>query len=318
MISVVVPMYNVEVYIPEFIDCIKCQTFKEIYWIFVDDGSTDNTYNILLNKLDVSDFDFEYKVLKKLNGGLSDARNFGLKYVETELVAFLDPDDFISYNYFEKLISIINDGCDIAFSPIIEWWEDSGETKQQVFTDTKMVGSYYLNYSSTPSWSACNKLFKTSLFNDFKFDNGIFFEDLALIPALILRANLIGFSSEVSYTYRRRRDSILTTKNISRELDIFNALNLLDEKFGENSQLSNFFRIRVLVFTTIPCLIKKYGYKDTLDIRIRIRNEMRKIKFSEIINLKQFSLIMKIYAFFYKVIPPFVELFAPYLHSIRR
>jgi glycosyltransferase involved in cell wall biosynthesis len=113
LISVIIPVYNVEKYLRECVDSVLSQTYKSYEIILVDDGSTDGSGEICDEYIDGHS---QVKVIHKANGGLSDARNTGLKNAKGEYVYFLDSDDYIVPDAFQKLINIsIKEQSDFVF-----------------------------------------------------------------------------------------------------------------------------------------------------------------------------------------------------------
>ena len=111
-VSIIIPVYAVENFIEKCLLSILKQTYKNFQCIVVDDGSPDNS--ITIGKKVVSD-DERFEFLSKNNGGLSDARNFGLKYVKGDYICFLDSDDYYSEYFIEEMLSsILSNGSDIS------------------------------------------------------------------------------------------------------------------------------------------------------------------------------------------------------------
>ena len=224
MLSVIVPIYNVSAFIYKCVESLENQTFKDMEVIFVDDGSTDNSKEQLLKCLD--SVNFKYSVHSKKNGGLSDARNFGLQFAKKTYVTFLDPDDWLSNNYYEDLVSgMLASGSEIGCSSHNEIFKSKvvptryKEQTIQIKQNLSCIWAY--------KWSACTKVFKRDLFDLDVFDVGVLYEDLALVPFLTTKCNKMYVSSNAIYNYLRHDNSILGRTDIKKEYDIFKALNLL-------------------------------------------------------------------------------------------
>ena len=218
-ISVIVPVYNVAEYLPKCLDSLLGQTLKEIEIIVVNDGSPDNSEEI------VKDYQKRYMNIKyyyKENGGLSDARNFGLKYATADYVTFVDSDDFISFDMMEKMYNeIVVSKSDIV---VCEF--------NYVYGD-KLVRSYSnLNYTDVPDKKylltppmAWLRLYKRELFDNIQFKKGIYYEDLELTPKLVKYTKKISFVNEGLYFYVIRSGSIMRQKEFNEKLyDIFTVL----------------------------------------------------------------------------------------------
>lgn len=116
LVSIIVPIYNVERYLRKCLESIKAQTYMNIEVIMVNDGSTDNSP--LIAK-EYEDKDGRFRLVHKKNGGLSSARNFGLEYVTGEFVAFVDSDDFLADAYVEKLLNAFDDNTDVVIGDYV-------------------------------------------------------------------------------------------------------------------------------------------------------------------------------------------------------
>jgi len=182
LISIIIPVYNVEKYLERCVKSVINQTYKNLEIILVDDGAKDNSGKMCD---ELSKLDSRIKVIHKENGGLSDARNFGLKIATGDYIGFVDSDDYIADDMYETLYHTIkNNNADISIVSFYEMYKekvigvrDSGnleilskqEAMKELLIDTK-IQSY-----------AWNKLFKKELFNDLKFPTGKNFEDIELL-----------------------------------------------------------------------------------------------------------------------------------------
>lgn len=220
-LSIVVPVFNVEKWIDRCLRSILVQSFSNYELIIVNDGSTDSSLKICEN---YSKNDSRIVLLSKKNGGLSDARNYGLRYAKGDYVVFIDSDDFIEKNYLEKLLTTIkSDNSDIAIcgfyltdsmgNKLSEW----SASKQLNFSvDKKIIKGrdllYYLYQESgwvnVPAW---NKIYKRTLLGNTPFKKGIFFEDSALIHHLVWNRDRISVIHQPLYNYVQRDNSILNS-----------------------------------------------------------------------------------------------------------
>ncbi|GAB5053870.1 hypothetical protein PESHB5_03690 [Pediococcus parvulus] len=209
-LSVIVPCYKVEEYIEECLDSLVGQTFKNIEVIMVDDGSPDNTGKILdeyANKY--SNF---YAVHTK-NGGLSAARNAGLEYVTGEYLAFVDSDDYVAPDAYEKLVgSLMQTGSDMASGYVRRF--DS--TKQyssslheraipKTIYKTNIRESTFLVYDTT----AWNKVYRSKVFleNNLKYPVNLTYEDIPVSMRFHLLAKTVDIISDPIYYWRVRESS---------------------------------------------------------------------------------------------------------------
>lgn len=223
LISVVVPVYNVEQYLRRCVDSILSQTYKNIEVILVDDGSTDNSGKICDK---YAKNDKRIKVQHKDNGGLSSARNAGIKTMNGEYVSFVDSDDWIEPNYLEVLHeNLKKNHCDISMvKHFIDYPMKSinASSGRRVKLDPHNCLNMML-YSEDVDVSAWAKLYPTNIFNKIRFPEGRLFEDSATTYKLIDCVRNIFLDSTPLYHYTIRDDSI-TNKNFSmKDLDIIKS-----------------------------------------------------------------------------------------------
>lgn len=211
-ISVIVPVYNVEKYIDKCLKSLVNQTLKDIEIIVVNDGSPDNSQKI------IDTYTKKYKNVKsyiKKNGGISDARNYGLKYAKGEYISFVDSDDYIDLTMMEKLYNKAIEGSYDIVECNLHIVDDSGKlTKdvchtlaEDVYTDDQLK-KYMINMYT----SVWNKIYKKTLFdNEIRFKKGVWFEDVEFLYKLIPYVKTIGFVNEKLYYYVQREGSITKT-----------------------------------------------------------------------------------------------------------
>lgn len=186
-LSLIIPVYNTEKYLKRCIDSVINQTcFEQIEVIIVNDGSTDNSQCI------IDEFVGRFENIKsfaKVNGGLSDARNFGLQHITGEYVAFLDSDDWVDARLYMNCINYLDTDFDIEFVSF-NYLEEWG-TFQKIVDCLARIGrsKYFMGTI------ACNKVYRTNFWQYYKFEftHGIKHEDTELIPKIIYYAKNYGF-----------------------------------------------------------------------------------------------------------------------------
>ena len=188
LISVIVPIYNVEDYLDRCVESIVKQTYKHLEIILVDDGSPDNCPQICDGW---AEKDSRIKVIHKENGGLSDARNAGLKITTGEIVSFIDSDDWIEMD---------NDGVLDTQSAMKELLND-GKLKQHVW----------------------NKIYKFDLIQDVPFEKGKYHEDVFWSYLIVGRAKRISVITDSFYNYVQRSNSIMGEGFSAKRLDALDA-----------------------------------------------------------------------------------------------
>lgn len=210
LITIIVPIYNVAVYIDRCVDSLLHQDYRNLEIILVDDGSTDGG-SLVCDKWGKRDP--RVKVIHQANGGLSAARNAALDIMTGDYVTMLDGDDFVSTAFVSTLLNIINTtGASIAaaqwtlFTDGTEPHIDTTPGKLTTFTSVQAINDVF--YQHTLTNSACCKLFKSSLFHDVRFPVGMLYEDLAVIYDLLRQAPAVVHTSQSLYYYRQRNFSI--------------------------------------------------------------------------------------------------------------
>ena len=225
LISIIVPVYNIEKYLQKCIKSIINQTYKNIEIILVDDGSKDNSGKICD---EFKQIDNRIKVIHKENGGLSDARNAGLKIAKGEYIGFVDSDDYIAQDMFETLYKLAKENnADISIVSFYEIYNgkvigvrdfksleemDKIEAMKELLIDTK-IQSY-----------AWNKLFKKELFENIEFPTNKNFEDIATTLLLFEKANKVMLLEDPKYYYVRRDNSIIGTRNYKTYKDYLDVI----------------------------------------------------------------------------------------------
>lgn len=231
MISIIVPVYNVEKYLKKCVNSIINQTYTDFELILVDDGSTDNSREICDEYLLI---DRRIKVFHKENGGLSSARNMGLKKAKGEFLTFIDSDDIINKKYLEIMMKTINDNqsdviiCNYErFSNEDEISDTSSKEKLNIinYTGTAIMYCYFDNNIDKARYvSSCWKLYKSSLFHNIEFPIGRLFEDEFTIYKILLRANKITEIDTKLYYYRINYNGITQNLNYKKRIDHYDAL----------------------------------------------------------------------------------------------
>lgn len=221
LISIIVPVYKVEKYLDNCIESIVNQTYKNLEIILVDDGSPDSCPKMCD---DWAKNDDRIRVIHKENGGLSDARNAGLKIATGEYIGFVDSDDCIAEEMYEKLLNaIIEDESDIAACDIEMIFDD--RSKNVVMTPKIRL---VLNGSEAeeaiitekilkqPVWY---KLYKKSVINNIMFEFGKLHEDVFWSYQVIGNANKVSIIDYVGYFYYQRLNSIMGENYSLKRLD---------------------------------------------------------------------------------------------------
>lgn len=226
--SIIIPMYQVEDYISECLDSIVNQSYNNFEAIVVDDGSRDNSITI------AREYEAQYpnliRIISKVNGGLSDARNFGLKYAIGEYIIFLDSDDYLDKNTCMKLDEALrNYDTDIVIYNYVQFRSAEEEQKRVVKGDTRIItGKEYLMSPAT-AWNKCIRK-ELLIENEFQFPVGLWYEDRATAAKFLKYTDKIVYLNEILYHYRLRENSIMKQKTYNDKMkDIITALMMAKE-----------------------------------------------------------------------------------------
>lgn len=232
LISIIVPVYNVEQYLDECIESILRQTYHNIEVIIVDDGAKDNSPQIC-DKW--SNIDARIRVLHKKNGGLSSARNSGLEIARGEYIGFVDSDDFIDPQMYEVLLAPFLKYQEIGVTSIMVVRDENGirkpfSKKCEISSDRIIYGADFtmMMILQNACWTAWNKLYRADLIKNLRFKEGRNNEDTLFMFELgkIMNSNKLQLFEVAypAYIYRVRVDSICTNKEKPLFLDIIKNL----------------------------------------------------------------------------------------------
>lgn len=327
MISIIVPVYNVEKYLKKCVGSLINQTYKDIEIILVDDGSTDNSGTICD---EISTTDTRIKVIHKMNGGLSSARNAGIDMAKGDYLAFVDSDDFVELDMYETLLDgIEKNGKDISCCGRIVDIFGQYSNKEFVMDSPKMFTKEEtireILYLENVDVSACDKLYDKNLFSDIRYPEGKISEDAAVIFEIIERSNGIYHVGVPFYHYVFRNNSITKSKYSAKRHDVINNLNNT-EIFLEKNHPDLLEDYKVYCAVSVGALIldmendpesmKQYPehyseyrniFADTVNQALKSRKVNKKMK-TRLFALKThttkiFMAIKKIYAFIRKTNP---------------
>ena len=217
LVSVIVPVYKVEEYLRQCLDSIINQTYKNLEIILVDDGSPDKCGEICE---EYAKNDSRITVYHKENGGLSDARNYGMQRSHGEYITFVDSDDVIKTNLAEALMAVTEKyDSDMAVCPPHESAYDSSlhdfSSGEKIYTgciDTEDALRKLLYQEEIFNTSAWGKIYRRGVIEGIEYPKGIFVEDLATTYRIMLNCRTVSFTSEKLYGYRLRHDSQLHMK----------------------------------------------------------------------------------------------------------
>lgn len=216
LVSVILPIYNVELYLKECIESVIDQSYKNLEIILVDDGSTDQSPYICDEYVKI---DSRIKVIHKENGGLSDARNVGIQASSGSYIALVDSDDLIAQSFIEELYRCCrNSNAMIAacayckFSSKDEISASNAQAITQVVSGRELIKQIYLGQAGKFGFVAWNKLYSRKLFDNVQYPFGRIYEDTFTTYKLFLYSNQIALLNKPLYFYRIRPESIMSAR----------------------------------------------------------------------------------------------------------
>ncbi|AJI57894.1 glycosyltransferase like 2 family protein [Francisella philomiragia] len=258
LISIIIPVYNVQDYLARCLDSVVNQTYKNFEIILVNDGSSDNSLEICQQYVNK---DNRIILIDKEKGGLSSARNAGLDIHKGEYVTFIDSDDWVDLDYVATLHQdIVDNNADISMAGFINVYSSTLEDLPNIneiktFSREESINKLILNKLET---SACSKLFKSFLFERLRFREGIIFEDLDIMYKLFLLSTKVVRNSSVRYFYFQRKSSIMgESKNRDNLIETSNTY--IDIFVSQNRILKEEgFNLSDIVYTYQVSILYKY------------------------------------------------------------
>lgn len=296
-VSVIVPVYNVENYLRKCLDSLVNQTLKNLEIIVVNDGSKDNSQQI------INEFQAKYplriKSFIKENGGLSDARNFGLKHVTGDFIGFVDSDDYVTPEMFEEMLGLAQKHNAEMVICNLQKVDENGNVTQEIpqipNLPEKIFLKEHLSVFSDMGCFACNKLFKKELFTEKRFKKGVHYEDIQLIPQLLLETKVLAQTQSYHYQYFERSNSISKTHNL-RGLDMLKAVEDVEVAYSksifknEKKALKDFQILQgVYSFLAYWAYVKNGGDYDAMEKKLTQFIKERSISLREILLYRRFG-----------------------------
>lgn len=291
LVSVIVPVYNVREYLNECIDSIISQTYTQTEIILIDDGSTDDSGKICD---DYADKDSRIKVIHKENGGLSEARNTGIKNATGKYIYFIDSDDYILPDTLKELTDIAEaEDADIVFFDAKSFEE--GEKgfnieqryirKKEYKTDKGFKVFEALQNNKEYHPSVCLLFFKNSFFREtgLEFVSGIYHEDMIFTYIALCSANRVAQCKKAFYMRRYRNESITvsrkTEKHFNGLLCVYNTV----KDFSEKNNLSDLSAGKKYIVRCAYNALNVYKKLDK-DNKKKLKNDYRKLKEDILLN----------------------------------
>ncbi len=277
LVSVIVPIYNIENYLPRCCESIAAQSFEDIEVLLVDDGSTDNSASVA--RLWASR-DNRFSVIPRDNGGLAEARNIGLEHAHGEWIMAVDGDDFLPLHAIERLWANVSNDVDVVVG---QWqlFDDGTEPIENTVSSATltMSGSDALDsilyQDGHVNGSVCARLIRRSLFDTVRFPAGRLYEDLAVAPSLYGNARQVTIIGDTVYYYRQHRPgSILNVFTASRA-DVLDILEQIEAQCDERHRPAVEARLMAAAFN----LWRLAPRGDEFDaLRVRCREIIKRVR----------------------------------------
>lgn len=274
-VSIIVPVYNVERFLAKCLDSLVNQTLDDFEVIVVNDGSPDNSQAVIDTY--VKNYPDKIKAFTKKNGGLSDARNFGMQKATGDFIGFVDSDDFVDVTMFEKLynraVSTESDVVICAHDALI--LNKNGTIKERIYH--KVENSYafgksiyespdILAFAKSYAW---NKLYKREVIEGYQFPVGQYYEDSAVVYNILSSAKKVEFINEPLYFYILGREGAITDTVDERLFDVFKSCESIIahyKKIGKFEELKT--QIESLCLMHIHARFSTFRKKGNLKLKL--------------------------------------------------
>lgn len=239
-VSVIVPVYNVEKYLDECLSSLVNQTLSELEIIVVNDGTKDNSQSIIDHY--VKQYPNKVVSLIKENGGLGDARNYGIPYAKGEYIGFVDSDDIVHLEMYEKMFNKAKlEDSDLVLCDLEYFYETSSEkmVKEGLVQIENIDVNKTVFLSPLFAW---NKLYRKSLFieSGLKYPVGLWYEDIPVTVPFFTLAKKISYVHETLIYYRQRSTSIMGSVDNPKVKDIFDIMHLCLNYFKDHNLLETY------------------------------------------------------------------------------
>lgn len=296
-VSVIVPVYNVEKYLEKCLESLVTQTMDDLEIVVVNDGSTDGSQVIIEDYQ--RRFPERIRHFTKKNGGLSDARNFGIEHCEGEFIGFVDSDDYVLPTMFAEMHELaVKHHAEMVICNL-QKVDESGKVTQKLtqipnLPEKIMLAGHFSVFSDL-SYFACNKLFHRCLFEGRRFKKGVHFEDIQLIPQLLLECKTLAQTQTYHYQYLERSDSITKT-HTEKGLDILKAVEDVEKAFLQSQysarkrELKNFQILEgVYTFLAYLAFVQDENTFNLMSDTLKKFIKKRHISTKEILSYRRFG-----------------------------
>lgn len=233
LVTVIVPVYNVQPYIAYCLDSLVHQTYRNMEILLINDGSTDDSLRICRA---YSRKDSRMRVITQKNQGLAGARNTGLDNASGDFIAFIDADDFVAADYIECLLQAFRDDTDISMCPLQvtgHYFLPPLIQKHYRMEEIDAHTFFADSLQNTNDLSACGKMFRRQCISPWRFPPGRLHEDIFIMADVVMSARKIVLGSTAGYFYVKRKGSITTSDFNRKKLDLIEADHLYTTKITD-------------------------------------------------------------------------------------
>lgn len=314
MVSIIIPLYNVENYVVNSLMSAFSQDFKDIEYLLIDDCSTDNTMNIVNDFINKHPRANSVRIIHhNKNLGLSEARNTGLLNAHGDYIFFMDSDDIITEDCISKHYQVIQKNPDADFSVANIQLEGAKSLHIKPITsiieEMPPLESYLKKMWNV---SACNKLYKKSfiLDNSLTFKSGLYHEDILWSYNIAKKSCKIVLVDKFTYIYKTHSNSITTHKNDYRKLDslIFILTTMINDFHKLNKNHYNIFFFKFIDFWRLNSALLLLNYKGNYYEQSKYYNKIQRL--SNVKMMSVYSLLVKLpYPLFYILVKPMYVLY---------
>lgn len=238
-VSIIIPVYNVEKYIEKCLLSVINQTYKNLEILIVNDGTKDNSVNIIKKVMEETK-DERIILLEKENGGLSSARNYGMKYATGTYIIFIDSDDYIDKYMAERLVKKAEEGnYDLVETNYCLVYEENMEIKKI----PNIVFDNISEFLAKGRVNVSNKLFCKEIIDKYnlQFQEGVYYEDIGFSQKYVLNCKNISYIDDISYYYLQRGNSIIGSKSPKGKLDIIKVFEDLINYYKVNNFFDKYY-----------------------------------------------------------------------------
>lgn len=292
LVSIIIPIYNVEKYLHKCIDSVLNQTYKNLEIILVDDGSLDNCPKICD---EYAKKDSRIKVIHKKNGGISDTRNNGIEASTGKYISFVDGDDYIDEHMIEELCKNIKEtNADISVCSYYKVYNQKLEElklhkSNHTITGIDKYHTIYNKYSSVMK-APWNKLYKKEVFKEIRYPKGIIMEDSYVLTDILQTVDKISYIEKPLYYYVQREDSIMHSFNLKRLDSLLHYEKkikfCLENNFYDILPQVKLQYIKSLTNSLIPGLYSINEYEKTKELLLKSKMLANEIKNENIFSSK--------------------------------